>query len=337
MNFVLCWSLRGRLVATKEDHVSSRLNPYISFDGNARSAMEFYESVFGGTLTLNTFGEFGGQDGPGADKIMHGMLETPSGFTLMGADTPPGMEHSPGNNIAVSLSGDDADELRGYWEKLSAERHRHGPAGEADVGRRVRHVHRPVRHRVDGQHRSAAGLNDALGPGRRERNPPWPAQYEDRLGDVGMRVRDGQRGESVLLSDLALRSKSYWGYDADFLDACREELRLRPDDFDRFVVRVAEDDDGRIAGFYAIGEVDEEQGEIRFFFVDLPFIGSGIGRRLFDDLIEIAGEAGLRTLTIDADPGAAAFYERMGAEPAGQVPSGSIPGRSLPHYRLQMP
>ena len=51
---------------------------------------------------------------------MHGMLETTSGFTLMGSDTPPGMDHSPGNNIAVSLSGDDADELRGYWEKLSA-------------------------------------------------------------------------------------------------------------------------------------------------------------------------------------------------------------------------
>ena len=100
--------------------MTSRLNPYISFDGNARSAMELYESVFGGTLTLNTFGELGGMEGPGADKIMHGMLETQSGFTIMGADMPPGTEYAPGNNIAVSLSGDDADELRGYWDKLSA-------------------------------------------------------------------------------------------------------------------------------------------------------------------------------------------------------------------------
>lgn len=98
--------------------MTSRLNPYISFNGNARTAMEFYEHVFGGTLTLNTFGDLGGMDGPGADKIMHGMLETSNGFTLMGADTPPGMEHKPGNNIAVSLSGDEADELRGYWEQL---------------------------------------------------------------------------------------------------------------------------------------------------------------------------------------------------------------------------
>ena len=99
--------------------MASRLNPYISFDGNARQAMEFYKSIFGGTLTLNTFGELGAPDSPDADKIMHGMLETDSGLTLMGADTPPGTEHNPGTNISVSLSGEDADELGGYWNKLS--------------------------------------------------------------------------------------------------------------------------------------------------------------------------------------------------------------------------
>ena len=99
--------------------MASRLNPYVSFDGNARQAMEFYQSVFGGNLTLSTFGEFGMDDPGQADKIMHGMLETAAGFTLMGADTPPDGEHKPGNNIAVSLSGDDGDELRGYWKQLS--------------------------------------------------------------------------------------------------------------------------------------------------------------------------------------------------------------------------
>ena len=101
--------------------MASRLNPYISFDGNAREAMEFYEGAFGGTLTLNTYGELGPQGSPHDEKIMHGMLETDSGFTLMGADTAPGTEYQPGNNMAVSLSGDDGGELRGYWEKLSAD------------------------------------------------------------------------------------------------------------------------------------------------------------------------------------------------------------------------
>ena len=98
--------------------MASRLNPYISFGDDARQAMEFYKDVFGGTLTTSTFGEYGSQ-GPEADQIMHAQLETDAGFTLMAADTPPGMERTVGNNITVSLSGDDSDELRGYWKKLS--------------------------------------------------------------------------------------------------------------------------------------------------------------------------------------------------------------------------
>jgi len=98
--------------------MASRLNPYINFDGTARQALEFYKDVFGGELRLNTFGDFGG-DGDTADKIMHGQLETPSGYTLMAADTTPEWQVNPGNNITVSLSGDDGDELHGYWDKLS--------------------------------------------------------------------------------------------------------------------------------------------------------------------------------------------------------------------------
>ncbi|HST86650.1 MAG TPA: VOC family protein [Kineosporiaceae bacterium] len=100
--------------------MATLLNPYISFTDNARQAMEFYQGVFGGELKLNTFGEFGQPDSPDANKIMHGMLVTDGGLTLMGADTPTGMKHNPGDNISVSLSGDDAAELRGYWDKLAA-------------------------------------------------------------------------------------------------------------------------------------------------------------------------------------------------------------------------
>jgi PhnB protein len=101
--------------------MSSLLNPYLSFNGDARAAMEFYEQVFGGTLALNTFGEFGDPSAPGADGIMHARLDSSGGFTLMGSDGPPGAELTAGNNFAVSLSGDDAAELRGYWDKLSAQ------------------------------------------------------------------------------------------------------------------------------------------------------------------------------------------------------------------------
>jgi PhnB protein len=98
--------------------MASVLNPYISFDGKAREALESYSSIFGGEPTISTFGEFGQADTPIADQVMHGHLEAPNGMTLMCADVPPGMKHEPGNNIAISLSGTDADELRGYWAKL---------------------------------------------------------------------------------------------------------------------------------------------------------------------------------------------------------------------------
>jgi PhnB protein len=101
--------------------VASRLNPYISFKDNARQAMEFYQGVFGGNLVVNTFGDLGAPvESSDASKVMHSMLETDSGFTIMAADTPEHMPQStPGNNIAVSLSGDDAADLRRYWDKLS--------------------------------------------------------------------------------------------------------------------------------------------------------------------------------------------------------------------------
>jgi PhnB protein len=99
--------------------MAATLNPYLAFDSNARQAMEFYRDVFGGDLRINTFGEYGQADSAEADKVMHAQLETSKGFTLMASDTPAGMQHNPGDNISISLSGDDADALRGYWDKLS--------------------------------------------------------------------------------------------------------------------------------------------------------------------------------------------------------------------------
>ncbi|TAP43783.1 VOC family protein [Arthrobacter sp. S39] len=98
------------------------LNPYLGFRDNAREAMTFYQSVFGGELALSTFGEFqASEDLAEADKIMHGMLTASNGLVLMGADTPNGMDLASGSSISVSLSGDDEAELRGYWEKLSGD------------------------------------------------------------------------------------------------------------------------------------------------------------------------------------------------------------------------
>ncbi len=99
--------------------MASRLNPYLNFDGNAAEALTFYQSVFGGESSVMTFGQMGTEDPEFVDKVMHGQLETDKGFTLMASDMPPGMPHTPGNTMSVSLSGEDGAELRGYWDQLT--------------------------------------------------------------------------------------------------------------------------------------------------------------------------------------------------------------------------
>lgn len=99
--------------------MASQLNPYLTFNGNAREAMEFYHSVFGGELKINTFGEFGNPDPAIADKVMHAQLTSPKGYLLMASDLGPGMPYTPGTNITVSLSGDPGEGLEEVWEKLA--------------------------------------------------------------------------------------------------------------------------------------------------------------------------------------------------------------------------
>lgn len=101
----------------------SVMNPYLNFRGQAKEALEFYHSVFGGELTVSSFAEMGMDDVPEAERalVMHGQLETPAGFTLMASDVPSHMDYVAGTNqFSISLSGpsDDDAELRGYWQKL---------------------------------------------------------------------------------------------------------------------------------------------------------------------------------------------------------------------------
>jgi PhnB protein len=100
--------------------VATILNPYLSFRDNTREVMQFYQSVFGGNLTVMTFKDLhAAQDPAEEDLVMHSQLDTPGGLTLMASDTPSRMELHPGDNIMISVSGGDETELRGYWDKLS--------------------------------------------------------------------------------------------------------------------------------------------------------------------------------------------------------------------------
>ena len=156
-------------------------------------------------------------------------------------------------------------------------------------------------------------------------------------GATGMRLRPASVGEAEALSALALRSKAHWGYDEDFIDACREELTVRAADIGphRLTVAVTETTN-RILGFYGLVGTTDADAELSALFVEPDAMGAGVGRLLFDGAVDAARKAGLGQLRIEADPFAAAFYDHMGAVRTGSTPSHSIAGRELPLYTVDL-
>jgi GNAT superfamily N-acetyltransferase len=143
------------------------------------------------------------------------------------------------------------------------------------------------------------------------------------------RLRPARPGEQPALTELCLRSKAYWGYDAAFMAACRAELTLG-EDLDRVIVA---EDEGQMLG---LAELSPDGGELEKLFVAPEAMGRGLGRQLLDWCAREAAGRGVASLVIESDPGAADFYRRMGAVDDGVVPSGSIPGRVLPRLRLDL-
>jgi PhnB protein len=101
--------------------MQTRLNAYLNFKSNARQAMEFYKTVFGGKLQLTTFKEYHASQTPDEDNlIMHAELNVSESLLFMASDTPARMEFHPGNNMSLALTGENEAELKSYFQKLSA-------------------------------------------------------------------------------------------------------------------------------------------------------------------------------------------------------------------------
>jgi N-acetylglutamate synthase-like GNAT family acetyltransferase len=143
-----------------------------------------------------------------------------------------------------------------------------------------------------------------------------------------MRIRAARPDEAAFISDLAVRSKAYWGYDEEFLAGSRIQLAVRPDEVARRRVTVAERD-GVVVGFYAL-EGDPPVGVLDLMFVDPDHLRAGVGRQLFAHVVATARAAGLTAFTIDSDPFAEDFYLTMGAIRTGETPSRVRAGRKLP-------
>jgi GNAT superfamily N-acetyltransferase len=148
-------------------------------------------------------------------------------------------------------------------------------------------------------------------------------------------IRSAERDEAAFLSDLAYRSKAYWGYSKDFMEACREELAWRPMDSPHspaFVLLLA----GRRIGFCSLEQITLDTVDLGHLFVEPDCLGQGFGRRLLNHAVAMARERGYRRLLIQGDPNAEGFYSHCGARRIGTKPSGSITGRSLPLFEIDL-
>lgn len=153
-------------------------------------------------------------------------------------------------------------------------------------------------------------------------------------GASDMLIRRAKPFEAGLLTELALRSKAHWGYDAAFMARCRVALTVDPAEVRRQPYYVAERN-GTILGFYGFEPEGDAIGLSRFF-VEPEEIGGGVGRALMEHAKASARRNGHRTLIAIADPNAAKFYERLGGQPAGSAPSEIDPTRPLPILRFDL-
>lgn len=150
-------------------------------------------------------------------------------------------------------------------------------------------------------------------------------------------IRKAAESEAAELTDLAIRSKAHWGYSAEFMEACRAELSVSPEEISNSDTRYRVCELGeRIVGFYALERISALQYELAALFVDPKYIGQGFGRLLMDHACALLQGLGADALLIQGDPNAERFYLAAGAERVGVRESESIPGRLLPEFRLTL-
>lgn len=154
---------------------------------------------------------------------------------------------------------------------------------------------------------------------------------------MNYKIREAQSPEAEILSDLAFRSKAYWGYSTEFMALCRDELTYTAEQIqgDRFCFFVAARENS-ILGFYAIEWRSPDAAELEGIFVEPWCIGQGVGRALIEHAKNKAREFGASTLLVQSDPNAEGFYLAAGGHPIGQRESDSIPGRYLPILSISL-
>ncbi|MEX1030722.1 MAG: GNAT family N-acetyltransferase [Paenibacillaceae bacterium] len=141
-------------------------------------------------------------------------------------------------------------------------------------------------------------------------------------------IREALSSEASLLSQLAFESKSYWQYDQEYLVAAREQIKITYSDIEQDYVYLYEDEQG-ISGFYHFMNIQCDP-ELVWFFVHPKSIGTGIGKILWNHLLELIRNLEINEFMIKSDPNAESFYIKHGATRIGWKPSSVKGDMKLP-------
>jgi GNAT superfamily N-acetyltransferase len=150
-------------------------------------------------------------------------------------------------------------------------------------------------------------------------------------------IRSAGEHEAGEISELAMRSKAYWGYSQEFMEACREELTVTPEHINSEDLHyVVAEGASELLGYYAIEKCTQFEYELDALFVEPEHIGEGIGKALMNHAKHALGVLGAKTLIIQGDPHAVEFYRAAGGRQIGERESASISGRSLPLFVIEL-
>jgi GNAT superfamily N-acetyltransferase len=135
------------------------------------------------------------------------------------------------------------------------------------------------------------------------------------MGDE-VEVRRAGPGDAGALGRVAFAAKGHWGYPGHWMELWRPGLEVSPAFVRDNEVYVAVSGE-KAVGFYALVGGGHRL-DLEHLWVLPAWIGTGLGRRLFEHAMRRARELGARTVTIEADPNAEGFYRKMGARRAGE-------------------
>lgn len=123
--------------------------------------------------------------------------------------------------------------------------------------------------------------------------------------------------EAITLTRFAKESKAVWGYPSEWMDVWEEELAISPQQIQEETVYKMLDENHRLLGYYRLKR-EGERSTINGFWIHPSRKGQGLGKQLFNHLVESAKQLGINVIEWELDPNAASFYIRMGGKIVGE-------------------